>query len=140
MKPQKIFQIFIFFIAGALISPSFLFANSFNQLIEQKQILKNQFGIATLECFPFTKEIGFTEHQIPLIEKCLQGVTTLKEALAQVDHTDYKEVGISNRFLKTAGFHTILIDWKASSSGLVRFLSQRLNLSLIHISEPTRPY
>ena len=89
--------------------------------------MKNQFGIATLECFPFTKKIGFTEHQIPLIEKCLQGVTTLKEALAQVDHTDYKEVGISNRFLKTAGFHTILIDWKASSSELVRFLSHRLN-------------
>ena len=127
MKSQKIFQNFIFFITGALIFPSFLFANSFNQLIEQKQILKNQFGIATLECFPFTKKIGFTEHQIPLIEKCLKGVTTLKEALVQVGHTDYKEVGISNRFLKTAGFHTILIDWKASSSELVRFLNQRLN-------------
>ncbi|SVD04384.1 uncharacterized protein METZ01_LOCUS357238, partial [marine metagenome] len=127
MQTQKTFQVFIFFIAGALISPSFLFANPFNQLVEQKQILKNRFGIGTLECFPFTKEIGFTEDQIPLIEKCLQGVTTLNEALAQIGNADYKEVGISNRFLKTAGFHTILIDWKASPSELVRFLNHRLN-------------
>jgi len=127
MQTQKTLQVLIFFIAGVLILPSFLFANSFNQLVEQKQILKNRFGIETLECFPFTKEIGFTEDQIPLIEKCLQGVTTLKEALAQIGNADYKEVGISNRFLKTAGFHTILIDWKASPSELVRFLNHRLN-------------
>ena len=127
MQTQKTLQVLIFFIAGVLILPSFLFANSFNQLVEQKQILKNRFGIETLECFPFTKEIGFTEDQIPLIEKCLQGVTRLKEALAQIGNADYKEVGISNRFLKTAGFHTILIDWKASPSELVRFLNHRLN-------------
>ena len=127
MQTQKTLQVLIFFIAGVLILPSFLFANSFNQLVEQKQILKNRFGIETLECFPFTKEIGFTEDQIPLIEKCLQGVTTLKEALAQIGNADYKEVGGSNRFLKTAGFHTILIDWKASPSELVRFLNHRLN-------------
>ena len=127
MQTQKTLQVLIFFIAGILILPSFLFANSFNQLVEQKQILKNRFGIETLECFPFTKEIGFTEDQIPLIEKCLQGVTALKEALAQIGNADYKEVGISNRFLKTAGFHTILIDWKASPSELVRFLNHRLN-------------
>ncbi|MZG52739.1 MAG: hypothetical protein F3744_01635 [Nitrospinae bacterium] len=105
--------------------PSFLFANTFNQLVEQKHILESQFGVKTLECFPFKKKIGFTEDQAPLIEQCLQGVSKLKKALMEVPQTDYKEVGISDRFLKTAGFHTILIDWKASSSELVRFLNSR---------------
>ena len=41
---------------------------------------------------------------------------------------EYKEVGISNRFLKTAGFHTILIDWKAPTSELIHFLNQRISL------------
>lgn len=127
MSTQKIFLTFVLLLAGAIIFPSFLFANTFNQLVEQKQILENQFGIETLECFPFTKKIGFTEDQIPLIKKCLQGVSTLKEALTQVNQTDYKEVGVSNRFLKTAGFHTILIDWKASTQEVVQFLNQRLN-------------
>jgi len=127
MPSQTKFKIGLFLLIGTLISPSFLFANTFNQLVEQKQVLENQFGIKTLECFPFTKNIGFTEDQVPLIEQCLQGVSTLREALTQVDETDYKEVGISNRFLKTAGFHTILIDWKASASEVVQFLNQRLN-------------
>ena len=108
--------------------PSFLFANTFNELVEQKQILEKGFGIKTLECFPFKKQIGFTEDQIPVVEQCLQGVFKLKEALTQTSKTDYKEVGISNRFLKTAGFHTILIDWKAPTSELIHFLNQRISL------------
>ena len=100
-----------------------MFANTFNELVDQKQILEKRFGIKTLECFPFKKKIGFTEEQIPIIEQCLQGVFKLKEALTQIPQTDYKEVGISNRFLKTAGFHTILIDWKAPTSELIQFLN-----------------
>ncbi len=117
----------IFSIAGALFLPSFSLANTFNQLVEQKQILENQFGIQTLECFPFTKKIGFTEDQAALIKQCLQGVSALKKALIQVDHKDYKEVGISNRFLRTAGFHTVLIHWQASPEEIAKFLNERLS-------------
>tara|TARA_B100000686_G_scaffold217583_1_gene224663 strand:- start:3726 stop:5051 length:1326 start_codon:yes stop_codon:yes gene_type:complete len=109
--------------------PSFLFANTFNKLVEEKQFLENQFGIKTLECFPFKKIIGFTEEQIPMVEQCLKGVSKLKEALTQIRSTDYKEVGISNRFLKTSGFQTILIDWKASTSELTQFLNQNISLA-----------
>ena len=108
--------------------PSILLANTFNKLVEQKQILENRFGIETLECFPFKKKIGFTEDQIPLVEKCLQGVLKLKEALTHIRQTEYKEVGSSNRFLKTAGFHTILIDWKAPTREIIHFLNQHISL------------
>ena len=126
MQTKKIFQWFLFCILGIVIFPSSLFANSFNKLVQEKRILENRFGIETLECFPFIKNIGFTDDQIPLIEHCLKGATTLKEALSKVSHRDYKEVGISNRFLKTAGFHTVLSDWKASPNEITKFLNTRL--------------
>ncbi|MFT4579628.1 MAG: hypothetical protein ACI8PD_000170 [Nitrospinales bacterium] len=127
MQTQKLFQRFLFCLLGIIIFPSLLFANSFNQLVQEKRILENQFGIEALECFPFIKNIGFTDDQIPLIEQCLKGTTTLKEALNKVSHRDYKEVGISNRFLRTAGFHTVLIDWKASPNEIAEFLNTRLS-------------
>jgi len=127
MQTQKIFQGFLFFLLGIVISPSFLFANSFNKLVQEKRILENQFGIEALECFPFIKNIGFTDDQIPLVGQCLKGTATLKEALSKVSHRDYKEVGISNRFLRTAGFHTVLIDWKASPAEIAEFLNARLS-------------
>jgi hypothetical protein len=112
---------------GIAIFPSLLFANSFNELAQEKRILEDQFGIETLECFPFIKKIGFTDDQIPIIEQCLKGTSTLKEALSNVSHRDYKEVGISNRFLRTAGFHTVLVDWKASPAEMAEFLNTRLS-------------
>jgi hypothetical protein len=127
MQTQKIYQGFLFFLVGIVVFPSLLFANSFNQLVQEKRILENQFGIETLECFPFIKKIGFTDDQIPLVEQCLKGVSTLKEALGKVSHRDFKEVGISNRFLRTAGFHTALIDWKASPAEIAEFLNTRLS-------------
>lgn len=127
MPIRKKYLVFVFFFAGILIAPSFLFANSFHGLLEEKRILENQFGIKTLECFPFIKKIGFTGDQIPLIENCLKGATTLRKALTQVTHSDFKEVGISNRFLRTAGFHTVLVDWKASQAEIVEFLNTRLS-------------
>ncbi|MBT5470195.1 MAG: hypothetical protein HOK41_06295, partial [Nitrospina sp.] len=127
MPTSKNIRVFLLCIAGVLILPSLLFANSFNQLVKEKQILEKQFGVKTLECFPFKKEIGFTEDQIPLIEQCLQGATSLKEAFSQINHKEYKEVGISNRFLRTAGFHTVLINWQASPVEMAEFLNQRLS-------------
>ncbi len=126
MPTHKNIKTFLYSIAGVLIFPTFLFANSFNQLVKEKQILEKQFGVKTLECFPFKKEIGFTEDQIPLIEQCLKGATSLKKAFAQVNHKEYKEVGISNRFLRTAGFHTALVNWQASPVEMAEFLNQRL--------------
>jgi hypothetical protein len=127
MPTQKLFQGFLFCLLGIAIFPSLLFANSFNELAQEKRILEDQFGIETLECFPFIKKIGFTDDQIPIIEQCLKGTSTLKEALSNVSHRDYKEVGISNRFLRTAGFHTVLVDWKASPAEMAEFLNTRLS-------------
>ena len=109
MRTQNKVRFFILCLIEVLIFPSFLFANNFNQLVEKKQLLEKEFGIETLECFPFIKKIGFTEDQIPLIQRCLQGVSSLQEALTRIKHDNYKEVGISNRFLRTAGFHTCLL-------------------------------
>ncbi len=127
MPTQKIFRIFLFCLLGTALSPSLLFANVFNELVQEKRILEDQFGIETLECFPFVKKIGFTDDQIPLVDQCLKGASALKAAFGNVNHRDYKEVGISNRFMRTAGFHTVLIDWKASPTEIARFLNTRLS-------------
>ena len=127
MRTQNKVRFFILCLTGVLIFPSFPFANNFNQLVEKKQLLEKEFGIETLECFPFIKKIGFTEDQIPLIQRCLQGVSSLQEALTRIKHDNYKEVGISNRFLRTAGFHTILVNWKATPEEIEKFLNQRLD-------------
>ena len=123
----KIIRIYLFCLLGTALSPSFLFANAFNELVHEKRILENQFNIDTLECFPFIKKIGFTDDQIPLVDQCLKGASALKEAFENVSHRDYKEVGISNRFMRTGGFHTVLIDWKASPTEIARFLNTRLS-------------
>ena len=125
MRTQIKVRFVILCLTGLLIAPSFLFANNFNQLVEKKQLLEKEFGIKTLECFPFIKKIGFTEDQIPLIQKCLQGASSLQKALTRINHDDYKEVGISDHFLRTAGFHTVLINWKATHEEMVNFLNQR---------------
>jgi len=127
MSIRKKLWVFLFCLVGSAIFPGFLFASSFNQLVEEKRILENEFGIETLECFPFIKNIGFTDDQIPLIEQCLKGASTLKKALNKVNHRDFKEVGISSRLLRTAGFHTVLVDWKASPDEMAEFLNTRLS-------------
>jgi hypothetical protein len=129
MHILKIFRIFLFCLFGTILSPSLLFANAFNELVQEKRILENQFNIDTLECFPFIKKIGFTDDQIPLVNQCLKGASALKEAFGNVSHKDYKEVGISNRFMRTAGFHTVLINWKASPTEIAKFLNTRLSIA-----------
>jgi len=126
MTTQLISRIFVTICAGfLLVSSPAIAANTFHQLLDEKQQLEKQFGVQTLECFPFIKKIGFTEDQIPLIEQCLTGARTLKEAFSGSTKSSYKVIGISDRFLRTAGFHTILIPWNASQDDVNKFLSNR---------------
>ena len=99
--------------------------NTFNQLLMEKLALEKEHGIKTLECFPFIKKIGFSEDQIPLIKNCLTGTRTLRQALGKVPKADVRKVGVSDRFLRTGGFHTILVPWNASVKKMVQFLKQR---------------
>ena len=60
-----------------------------------------------------------------MIEQCLTGARTLKEALTGSGNLNYKIIGISKRFLKTAGFHTILVPWNATKDEIIQFLNTR---------------
>ena len=125
MNQSNFLRILLLFWLGILSTPIPAAANTFHQILLEKRQLEKQFDIETLECFPFIKEIGFTEDQIPLIAQCLQGTRTLKEALTNSSNFSYKTIGISNRFLATAGFHTALIPWNASIEEVKVFISNQ---------------
>lgn len=99
--------------------------NDFNQLLIEKLILEKEHGVKSLECFPFIKKIGLTEDQIPLVESCLTGTRTLRQALVKVPKADVRDIGISDKFMRTGGFHAIFVPWNASSNQMVGFLEQR---------------
>ena len=101
-------------------------SNEFNQLILAKSALESKFGVRSVECFPFEDNIGFTEDQIPLIERCLTGVKVFGSALSKAVGSEIHSVGISTRFLRTGGFNTILIPWDASSGEIVSFLKEEV--------------
>jgi hypothetical protein len=121
------FKLLILFLSMWFVFPSSLHANAFHKLLVEKQTLEKQFDVQTLECFPFIKKIGFTEDQVPLIKKCLTGTQTLRKAFTDSNNSNYKIVGISNRFLKTAGFHTILIPWNATRGEVTQFLNTQIS-------------
>ena len=125
MKIKFFLRIFSVFYLVYLLNPSLSKANSFHQLLKEKQVLERQFDLKTLECFPFIKKIGFTEDQVSLIKQCLTGTRTLKEAFIASKVSAYKTIGISNRFLNTAGFQTILIPWNATKDEIIQFLNKR---------------
>jgi hypothetical protein len=125
MDTQIFARIFLAFWAGFLAIPTLATANTFHQLLEEKHKLEQQFGIQTLECFPFIKNIGFTEDQIPKIQQCLRGTRTLIDAFFESGNASYKTVGISDRFLRTAGFHTILIPWDATKAEVLNFIQNQ---------------
>ena len=125
MKINFFLRIFSVFYLVYLLNPSLSKANTFHQLLKEKQVLERQFDLKTLECFPFIKKIGFTEDQVSLIKQCLTGTRTLKEAFIASKVSAYKTIGISNRFLKTAGFQTILIPWNATKDEIIQFLNKR---------------
>jgi hypothetical protein len=125
MDTQMFLRIFLVFCAGFLATASPTTANTFHQLLDERQQLEKKFSIQTLECFPFIENIGFTEDQVPRIEQCLNGARTLTEAFSDSSNPNYKVIGISDRFLRTAGFHTILIPWNATTNEVLKFLNSQ---------------
>lgn len=97
--------------------------NVFNRLVLEKAGLEREFGVKSLECFPFADSLG--EDQAVLVRNCLAGAETLKNALKEVPGADAQTVGIDSRFLRTGGFHTVLIPWNASKDEVAGFLRQR---------------
>jgi hypothetical protein len=116
--------VFIFFSSSVAFPKA---TNKFNQLVLAKNNLESNFGVRSVECFPFKENIGFTEDQIPLIEQCLTGVDLFKSALDQVPNAEIYSVGISTRFLWTGGFNTALIPWNASLLKTVTFLQSKIS-------------
>ena len=99
--------------------------NTFNQLVLAKGSLESKLGVRSVECFPFKKDIGFTEDQILLIERCLAGLRLLESAFDQVSEHAIHTVGVSTRFLRTGGFNTVLIPWNASIQKTISFLENK---------------
>ena len=117
VKLMKYFQLNVLVLVFVFFSTSEAFprvANKFNQLVLAKNNLESNFGVRSVECFPFKENIGLTEDQIALREKCFKGVQTFESAIKMVTTPEINSVGISNRFLRTGGFNTILIPWNAS--------------------------
>ncbi len=114
---------FLFLFVGQAFPDS---ANTFNKLILEKKSMESRFGVHTVECFPFLENIGFTEDQVPLIKNCLAGVRLLASALSLAPDAEIRTAGIGTRFLRTAGFHTVLIPWNASVEEVVDFLRKRV--------------
>jgi hypothetical protein len=118
---------------------SFIFFNPFNSKAETskknvfhgllliKAEMERDFGLEQLECFPFIKKIGFPKDEASLIENCLQGAETLHSVLKEVRSSGLRVVGISDRFLRTGGFDTILIPWKASKGDVIHFLKSGMS-------------
>ncbi|MBT6601587.1 MAG: hypothetical protein HOB32_08025 [Nitrospina sp.] len=122
MSYIKTVLLVVFFIFVSLNESFSSTSNKFNQLILAKSSLEFKFGVRSVECFPFNENIGFTEDQIPLIERCLQGIKIFESALIKVGKVQIHSVGISTRFLRTGGFNTILIPWDASLEEIGSFL------------------
>ena len=97
-------------------------ANVFNALSLKKMELEQRYGITNLECFPFIINIGFNSDEAGRVRQCLAGVTTLASALKEVPDTGLRIVGISSRFLRSGGFHALLVPWNATKGDMIRVL------------------
>jgi len=120
----------ILFLIGffVLASPSFASAeNVFNAIVLKKADLERRHGVTALECFPFLKNIGTQEDQVRWVESCLQGINTLTEALDRVPDAGLRTAGISTRFLRTGGFHTLLVPWDATAEAMAKALRENLS-------------
>lgn len=101
-------------------------ADSFNELVDLKAGLEHRYGIRTLECFPFLQAVGTNADQAEWVRRCLEGTRTLRQALREFPVDELREVGISTRFLRSGGFHTLMIPWDASPERVVETLRSRL--------------
>jgi regulator of replication initiation timing len=94
-------------------------ANVFNTLALKKMELEQKYGITNFECFPFLLNIGSNEDQAERVRQCQVGVTTLASAFKEVPNTGLRTVGISARFLRSGGFHTLLVKWDATPKAMI---------------------
>ena len=129
-------KIFLFKISGLVLIALFSTLNQvetvestpkLHSLLTTKDNLEKKFGIETLECFPFIKNIGFTTDQKSLIQKCLNSAKTLEQALTEIPLKDLRTVGISNQFMWVGGFQGMLIPWGATKEEISQFLSERFS-------------
>lgn len=97
-------------------------ANAFNALSLVKMEVEQRYDIANLECFPFITNIGSNSDEAERVRQCGVGVATLLSALKAVPNTGLRTVGISDRFLRSGGFHTLLVKWDATQEEMVRVL------------------
>ncbi len=102
-----------------------LAGNVFNALSLKKMELEQRYGITNLECFPFLEEIGTNRDEAQHVQHCLTGTTTLASALQEAPDAGLTMVGISTRFLRSGGFHTLLVPWNASREDMVRALREK---------------
>lgn len=97
-------------------------ANVFNTLALKKMEVEQKYGITNFECFPFLINIGFNSDQAERVRQCQVGAMTLASALQEVPGTGLNTVGISTRFLRSGGFHTLLVQWDATKEDMIRAL------------------
>ncbi|MEE8260608.1 MAG: hypothetical protein V3R14_06360 [Nitrospinaceae bacterium] len=116
----------LYSVSIVLILPAFLLLskpagadNVFNLLYLKKMELEQKYGITNLECFPFLISIGSNADEAERVRQCLVGVTTFESALKEVPNTGLRTVGISTRFLRSGGFHTLLVPWDAAKEAMI---------------------
>ncbi len=97
-------------------------ANVFNALSLSKMELEQRYGIANLECFPFLINIGSNSDEAERVRQCQVGVMMLASALKEVPNAGLRTVGISTRFLRSGGFHTLLVPWNSTQEDMIRVL------------------
>jgi hypothetical protein len=97
-------------------------ANVFNALSLAKMEVEQRYGITNLECFPFIINIGSNSDEAERVRQCRVGVMTLASALKEVPGPGLRTVGISTRFLRSGGFHTLLVPWDATQEDMIRVL------------------
>ncbi len=109
-----------------LVFPLCANANTFNKLVLLKAEIEKRYGIQTLECFPFLEKIGTNEDEAEWVSRCYQGVQTLSQALNKTPNSKLQTVGISTRFLRTGGFHTLLVPWNAPQDEMIQEIKSNL--------------
>jgi hypothetical protein len=108
-----------------LLSRSAGAANVFNTLSLGKMELEQKYGITSLECFPFIINIGFNSDEAERVRQCQVGVATLRDAFKEVPESGLRTIGISTRFLRSGGFHTLLVRWDATKDEMVQALRDK---------------
>ena len=100
-------------------------ANVFNTLSLGKMELEQKYGITSLECFPFIVNIGFNADEAERVRQCQVGVKSLLDAFKEVPNSGLRTIGISTRFLRSGGFHTLLVPWDATKEEIVQALRDK---------------